>query len=102
LTEDIGLLMTPSGLERFRQRFVGRGYRPAFAVVALEKLIELKLASGTSAPHRLRDLADVQDLIVHLGLPLEPAHRLDRSVQDTYRDLWNKAHVGRPTDLEER
>src|SRR5262245_46512839 len=30
-------------------------------VITLEKLIELKLASGLTAPHRLRDLADVQD-----------------------------------------
>ncbi len=30
LTEDIDLLLTPSGLERFRQQLVGRGYRPAF------------------------------------------------------------------------
>ena len=39
-------------------------------MVTLERLIELKLASGASAPHRLRDLADVQDLIIRLGLPL--------------------------------
>lgn len=31
-------------------------------VVTLERLIELKLASGMTAPHRLRDLADVQEL----------------------------------------
>jgi len=38
-------------------------------VVTLEKLIELKLALGMSAPYRLRDLADVQDLIIRLRLP---------------------------------
>ena len=32
-------------------------------IVTLEKLIELKLASGMTAPHRLRDLADVLELI---------------------------------------
>ena len=31
--------------------------------VTLEKLIELKLASGITAPDRLKDLADVQELI---------------------------------------
>lgn len=143
LTEDIDLLVTPTGLERFQQRLVGRGYRPAFSgaektfrdsetgvrievvttgeypgdglpksvvfpdpaapgvavevkgirVIALEKLIELKLASGTSAPHRLRDLADVQDLIVRLELPLVLADRLDASVQEVYRDLWQKAQL---------
>jgi hypothetical protein len=30
LTEDIHLLLTTPGLEHFRQRLVGRGYRPAF------------------------------------------------------------------------
>ena len=143
LTEDIDLLLTPSGLERFRQRLVGRGYRPAFSgaektfrdtetgvrieivtageypgdglpkpvafpdpttsgmtvevegirVVTLEKLIELKLASGMSASHRLRDLADVQDLITRLGLPLTLADQLDPSVQAAYRDLWEKTQT---------
>ena len=145
LTEDIDVLMTPRGLERFRQSLVGQEYQPdlqggakalrdtetgvrievvttgeypgdglpkpvAFPdpaapgvtvevedlrVVALEKLVELKLASGTSAPHRLRDLADVQDLIVRLELPLALADQLDPSVQAAYRDLWEKAHAGR-------
>jgi len=40
-------------------------------VITLEKLIELKLASGISAPGRMRNLADVQDLIISLKLPLE-------------------------------
>lgn len=144
LTEDIDLLLSPSGLHRFQERLVGRGYRPAFPdaqktfrdtetkvrieivtageypgdglpkavafpdpgapevtvevegvrVVTLGTLIELKLASGMSAPHRLRDLADVQDLILRLGLPLELADSLDSSVQMAYRDLWEKAHGG--------
>ena len=33
------------------------------ALLPLAKLVELKLASGMSAPHRLRDLADVLELI---------------------------------------
>jgi len=144
LTEDIDLLLTVEGLERFRQGLVGRGYRPAFPgatksfrdveggvrieivttgdypgdglpkpvafpdparpgvaaevegvrVVTLETLIELKLASGTTAPHRLRDLADVQDLIVRLQLPLSFVDKLDPFVQGAYRDLWNKAQEG--------
>lgn len=152
LTEDIDLLLTPSGLERFRQQWVGRGYRPAFGgaektfrdtetgvrieivtageyprdglpkpvafpdpttpgitveiegirVVTLERLIELKLASGMSASHRLRDLADVQDLIARLRLPLTLADQLDPSVQAAYRDLWEKTHAGRSTDSQEQ
>jgi len=152
LTEDIDLLLTPSGLQRFRQRLLGRGYRSAFSgaektfrdtetgvrieivtageypgdglpkpvafpdpttpgmtieiegirIVKLEKLIELKLASGMSASHRLRDLADVQDLIARLRLPLTLADQLDPSVQAAYRDLWEKAHAGRPTGSQEQ
>ena len=61
-------------------------------VVTLEKLIELKLASGMSAPHRLRDLADVQDLISALRLPADFAERLDESVRDQYARLWQAIH----------
>jgi len=143
LTQDIDLLLSPAGLARFRERLVGRGYRPAFEgarktfrdtetgvrievitageypgdglpkpvafpdpaqpgvtvevggirVIALERLIELKLASGQSAPHRRRDLAYVQDLIRARGLPLELAERLDASVRDLYCELWGEAQV---------
>jgi hypothetical protein len=65
--------------------------RDGIRVIRLEKLIELKLASGLSAAHRLRDLADVQDLIAVLGLPLDLAERLDASVRDEYRRLWETA-----------
>jgi hypothetical protein len=57
-------------------------------------LLELKLASGLSAPHRLRDLADVQDLIVALSLPLDLADQLDASVRDEYRRLWRTSAQG--------
>lgn len=145
LTEGIDLLLTAPGLQRFRQRLVGRGYRLAFEgaqktfrdtetgvrieivttaeypgdglpkavafpdpaepgvaveiegirVVTLEKLIELKLASGTSAPHRLRDLADVQDLIARLDLSLSFADSLDPSIQAAYKDLWDQVREGK-------
>jgi hypothetical protein len=65
--------------------------RDGIRVIQLEKLIELKLASGLSAAHRLRDLADVQDLIVALDLSLDMADRLDASVRDEYRRLWAAA-----------
>jgi hypothetical protein len=57
-------------------------------LITLDKLIELKLASGLSAPHRLKDLADVQELIVRLKLPFNLAEDLDASVRDEYRRLW--------------
>src|SRR3990172_8354260 len=138
-TMDVDILLTPEGLERFRERLVGRGYVPAFAgalksfrdaqtqvkvetlttgeypgdgkpkpvvfpdpavasierdgyrVIALEKLIELKLASGLSASHRLRDLADVQAVVMTLKLPLELEEKLDASVRVEYRRLWEGA-----------
>ncbi len=65
--------------------------REGIRVLTIEKLIELKLASGMSAPHRLRDLADVQDLIGALKLPLNLADRLDPSVRETYQQMWQAA-----------
>lgn len=60
-------------------------------VVKLEQLIELKLASGLTASHRLRDLADVQDLVVLLKLPRELSNALDASVRAKYVELWSSA-----------
>jgi hypothetical protein len=51
-------------------------------VIRLEKLIELKLASGLSAPHRIKDLADVQQLIEILDLPETITNDLSASVRD--------------------
>jgi hypothetical protein len=141
-TEDVDILLSADGLERFREKLSGLGYLPAFRdakksfrdtrtgvkvevmttgefpgdgkpkpvvfpepvgarinkdglwVVELEKLIELKLASGLSAPHRLKDLADVQELILHLKLPLAVAEKLDSSVRHEYRRLWQAAQQG--------
>ena len=66
--------------------------RDGYWIVTLEKLVELKLASGLSAPHRMRDLVDVQELIGILSLPLDLADRLDESVRSEYRRLWDLAH----------
>ena len=57
-------------------------------VVTLEKLIELKLASGISAPHRLKDLADVQEVIKVRKLQAEFAERLDPYVQGKFLELY--------------
>jgi hypothetical protein len=144
MTVDIDLLLSPEGLSRFQEQYVGRGYVAAFngatksfratdtgvridvitsgeypgdgrpkpvvfpepaevaievdgvRVVRLPKLIEFKLASGISAPHRLRDLADVQDAIRILRLPEDLADRLDTSVRSAYLDLWRRAQVPDP------
>jgi len=134
-TEDIDLLLTREGLERFHNDLVGLGYRPAFEgsrrqfrstaenvrleivtageypgdgkpkpvkfpepskaaieiegirTITLEKLVELKLASGISAPHRLKDLADVQELIKVKALGSDFANNLDPSVRDKFLEV---------------
>jgi Nucleotidyl transferase of unknown function (DUF2204) len=58
-------------------------------IVTLDKLIELKLASGMTAPDRLRDLADVQELIKIKKLDAQYANRLDPYVREKYLELWN-------------
>lgn len=135
-TEDIDLVLTPEGLEKFHSELVGLGYVPAFPgakkrlrstpegvsievimtgeypgdgrpkpvsfpvpadasievdgvqVVTLEKLIELKLASGMTAPDRLKDLADVQELIKARRLTSDFAEVLNPYVREQYLKLW--------------
>ncbi|MEK6574522.1 MAG: hypothetical protein AABZ58_09450 [Chloroflexota bacterium] len=70
--------------------------RDGYRVIRLENLIELKLASGLSAAHRMKDLADVLELIVKLKLPLELADMLDASVRAEYRRLWEGAQSAPP------
>ena len=134
-TEDIDLLLTKEGLEKFRNELVGKGYRPAFEgatkkfrtteenvtveiitsgefpgdgkpkpvvfpnpnentteidgikTLTLEKLVELKLASGMTAPHRLKDLADVQELIKIKSLSAEFAEKLNPFVREKFLEL---------------
>lgn len=54
----------------------------------LPKLIELKLASGLSAAHRVKDIADVVELIRAVKLPRELGAGLDASVRGKYDELW--------------
>jgi hypothetical protein len=54
----------------------------------LPRLIELKLASGMTNPGRLKDLADVQELIRVLSLPAELAEQLNPFVRAKYTELW--------------
>lgn len=55
--------------------------------VTLEKLIELKLASGISASDRLKDLADIQELIKIRQLNADFALQLDPYVRAKYLEL---------------
>lgn len=70
--------------------------------VTLEKLIELKLASGMTASDRLKDLADVQELIKARGLTLEFAERLNPFVRQEYLRLCNAVDQGTHGDWHER
>ena len=60
--------------------------------ISLQALIELKLASGMTSSERMRDLADVIELIKLLDLPPGFADGLNPFVQDKYRQLWGDAH----------
>ena len=71
-------------------------------VVTLEKLIELKLASGMTASDRLKDLADVQELIKFRGLSRELAAELNPYVREKYLELWDAVQHGSTNDFEEQ
>lgn len=60
-----------------------------YALLPIARMVELKLASGMSAPHRLKDLSDVQEMIGHIGLPRALADQLDPSVRAKYLELWD-------------
>ena len=57
-------------------------------VLPLARIVELKLASGMTAPHRLRDLADVQELIKSRDLDDSFASQLDASVRARFLELY--------------
>lgn len=61
--------------------------------ISLPVLIELKLASGMSASHRLQDLADVIQLIRINALTLQFAERLNPYVRDKFAELWPAAQI---------
>jgi len=62
-----------------------------YRVVSLPCLVELKLASGMTAPHRLKDLADIQELIRKAAIPRDLADKLDPYVRAKFLELWDTA-----------
>ncbi len=56
--------------------------------INLPTLMNLKLASGMSAPHRMKDLGDVQELIKAVSLPRGFADHVDASVRDKFTEIW--------------
>ncbi len=145
-TEDIDLLMTKDGLQKFTATLVGLGYRPAFngatkkfrttgenipveiitsgefpgdglpkpvqfpnpteavvvidgvKTISLEKMIELKLTSGMTATDRLKDLADVQELIKLKDLDEDFADNLNEYVRPKYLELYTAVASAKDRD----
>ena len=77
----------------FDARRTGTRLRQAWAAfLALAMIVcgsALNPAYGTSS--RIKDIADVQDLILRLKLPLELQDDLDPSVRPEYQRLWKNA-----------
>ena len=72
-----------------------RGER--IALLPLPALVELKLASGMTAPHRLRDLADVLELVRILRLPADFGDGLAPFVRAKYQEIWQAAQAADPS-----
>jgi hypothetical protein len=143
LTQDVDVLLTPDGLHRFKERWLGKGWVERFpgskgmrdteynvkidvlltgdypgdgkpkpvrfpdpatvaidlggtSTITLPRLIELKLASGMTAPDRPRDLDDVIQLVRANGLPREFGDELDPWVRTKFEELWGYAQI--PTE----
>jgi len=61
--------------------------------ISLPTLLNLKIASGMTAAHRLQDLADAIQLIKAKQLTIEFASDLNPFVQVKFRELWHAAQV---------
>ena len=67
--------------------------RDGLPVLTLKCLLELKLASGMTAPHRMQDLADVMRLIQVNELSLRFADGLHPFVREKFDELWHLAQI---------
>ncbi|HUG66128.1 MAG TPA: hypothetical protein VMM76_00145 [Pirellulaceae bacterium] len=61
--------------------------------ISLPTLLELKLASGMTAPHRMQDMADVMNLIRANSLPVDYANTLNPYVTAKFREMWHAAQI---------
>lgn len=68
------------------------------ALLPVERLVELKLASGMSSVHRAKDIADVVELIKHGKLRRDLGAFLDASVRPKYEELWDALQTPDPTE----
>lgn len=57
-------------------------------ILNLQTIVELELASGMTGSDRMKDLADVQELIKLLSLPADFGEQLSPYVRSKYRELW--------------
>jgi hypothetical protein len=69
-----------------------------FALLPIERWIELKLASGMVAAHRLKDLADVQELIRSARLPRALTDTLHPWVRAKFLELFDAVARGEAED----
>ncbi|MCC6510177.1 MAG: hypothetical protein IT423_13810 [Pirellulaceae bacterium] len=61
--------------------------------ITLPTLLELKMASGMTAAHRIQDLADAIQLIRVNRLPQSFAEQLNPYVREKFLELWPAAQV---------
>ena len=61
--------------------------------VSLKTLLELKMASGMTAIHRMQDKADVMHLIRVNQLPFGYVETLNPYVAEAFRELWQAAQI---------
>lgn len=66
-----------------------------FMVLPVNQLIELKLASGLTNSDRMKDLADVQELIRAAKLPAELEAELNPMVRAKYSEIWRATKLDR-------
>ena len=59
----------------------------------LKSLLELKIASGMTAAHRLQDLADAIQLIRINALPQDFSGQLNPYVREKFTELWQAAQI---------
>ena len=59
----------------------------------LKSLLELKIASGITAAHRLQDLADAIQLIRINALPQDYTGQLNPFVREKFIELWQAAQI---------
>lgn len=64
-------------------------------ILDLPTLIQLKLASAISAPDRMKDAADVQELIRENKLPRVFAMELDPYVRDLFVEIYDRLEKGK-------